>query len=222
MSPENSRNLWQDALRLLAALVVGGIVALVIGWAQGNQQQKDEYSIPEPQTFPDFNPVQVAPKTYEVELYKDFVMDQPINRESIVSISRVLQVSGRIASGSLIVRASATPLGYDKTRRHSVYFYIDDGSTGGHLGAKQEKGLVADGYFTIDSSPFNATYPLDRVKVSLAPDGQTAIDVLRRLNDGQKHYIGAFVATGKYGSLDKLVIRYECESDSDCTITTVK
>ncbi len=169
--------------------------------------------------FPQYQPVV---KSGSIALYHNFVMSLPITPKNIVAYSYRVKATGKLATGQLIVKASATNFGYDETRVHSVYFYIDDGRTGGHLGATRRNSKITEGGFTLKESPIERTFDLTGVPVAYGSDGQQTLRVLQTLNDNQQHWIGAFVSTGIFGSLDLLEIRYTCEQESNCSIDLVK
>jgi hypothetical protein len=192
-------------------------------WSHSGDQSSSESSISSASTslaFPDFQPVV---KSGSIVLYQNFVMSVPITPDNIVKYSYRIKGIGKIASGKLVVRASATANGYDPTRIHSVYFYIDDGRTGGHLDATRNgNGQITSGGFTLKESPYNKSFDLDAVPVSSAINQSKNLRVLQTINDEKPHIIGAFVSTGVFGSLDLLQIDYACEKDSECSIQLVR
>ena len=155
-------------------------------------------------------------------LYNHFIMAGPITPDAIRKSSYRIQVDGKLQSAELHVEASPTSFGTDKTRIHTVYFYIDDGNTGGHLASRRENAQIVEGGFRIGDPPYVLNLNMDTISVAKGVDEKINIHPLATLNDGQPHWVGAFVSTGIYGSLDYLEIRYTCEQGSQCNIHLVQ
>jgi hypothetical protein len=176
--------------------------------------------------------VNAQDKYKTLNLYENFILPNPGDRESIIKNSRLVQTKGKIKEGKLNFKASVTEKGTDEKQIHSVYFYIDTGETGGHLGAfkKNSKVLRGEGTFSTSTSPYENSFDLKDIKISVTPSGQKSINILDRLNDNRTHYIGSFESTGIYGKLDYINIEYICEEDNpetelnenDCEITILK
>ncbi len=173
-----------------------------------------------PSDFPNFEDAQTNNNLY---LYASFIMSQPINRDSIVNISRIIKVKGKIKNSHLNYIASVTAEnGDNEDRKHTVYFYINDGNTGGHIGADYLNGAPSGDFFTAKNSPHPKKYDLDSLPLSRFPNGPTAlVNVEDILNDGKNHYIGSFVSTGIFGVIQKMWIDYECVEDG-CAIELIK
>lgn len=160
----------------------------------------------------------------KITLYKDFIFRDSVTSESIVNQSRLIKVTGTIKSAELFVKANTTEYGYDTNRKHTVYFYIDSGQQGGHIGVIKENNLVVSGdFFTKESeNGLEKYYHLDALPLSTS-NGQQTLNVINVLNAQQNHYIGAFVSTGIYGVLDELSIEYTCaDSTPDCEISILR
>ncbi|MDO8468500.1 MAG: hypothetical protein Q7S29_01960 [Candidatus Peribacter sp.] len=171
------------------------------------------------QNFPDFRPLV---SSGSIKLFDHFIMSAPITPENIRQYSYRIQEEGKVATATLHVEASPTGFGTDKTRIHTVYFYIDDGRTGGHLASRRENTRIVEGGFKIGDPPYVLDLDFANFSVARGIDEKIDIHPLQILNDGQPHWIGAFVATGIYGSLDNLEIRYTCENGSPCKINLVQ
>ncbi len=190
-----------------------GLAFVIKGWSS------DDGRPPEPviQEFPDFQP---ALSSTGIVLYEDFVFEDIISSPNIVKNSRIIRLEGELSSGTLYVKASARPeYCWSEERIHSVYFYVDNGETGGQIDAERENAIIVKGGFTIKESPYEDTHKLTAVPVSKRVNGNTTIDVLAALSDNKPHYIGAFVSTGKCGILNELRIDYTCSKQKpDCSI----
>ena len=212
---------------LIAVLVVAALLAFRLAWLQSGWDKKSDTNvgIVTPTNFPDFSsPVPIEDNKKEIVLYSNFVMTQPITVDNIVNISRVVHLKGKIDSGELNVQASTTKYGYDNSRVHNVYFFVDDGVTGGDIDSIKKDGQVVSGGFTIlKNNPYIKSFDLKQVPVSKADEGSQTLDLVKILSNNKQHYMGAFVTTGIYGSLDKLSITYRCSSDTpDCSLELVK
>jgi len=152
----------------------------------------------------------------EVVLYESFILSNQKDKNAILRNSRLIQTRGKIKEGKLKFTASTTEKGIDEKQIHSIYFYIDTGKTGGHLGAfkKNSKVQKGEGTFNVLTSPYNNSFDLNDVKISVTPSGQKSINLIDRLNDNRTHYVGAFESTGIYGQLDDLHFEYTCAEDN--------
>lgn len=159
-----------------------------------------------------------------IELYKNFVFSETIDTDSIVRNSRVIRTEGKFAYAKLNVRADASEFNLDPDREHTVYFYVDNGINGGHL-AEYRDGKV-HGLFSgtaDDDYTYEQPYDLSSLDLfSLNSDTYKNLNVVEILNIPGEHYIGAFVATGRFGILKELSVSYGCEPSSDCTIELVR
>jgi hypothetical protein len=175
-----------------------------------------------PDNFPDFGDENTSEDgdMKRISLYESFIMTQPINGTNIVDISQIVQVEGEIESATLAYNASTSAEnGKNNNRRHTVYFYIDNGRTGGHLGANYQEGIPTGDFFTFSKTPYEKRYALEEVPLSIFPNGPTHnVDVEAILNDNERHYIGAFVSTGVYGVLNDMWIEYYCKTET-CSIS---
>lgn len=211
----NERN-WQVGLVIFAVVLAGIVSSIALGvtnWRTAPAQD----SLP----FPDFEPkAQVNIHSGSLVLYRDFVMAESINPGTIVKNSYRIKLNGKIASGRLYVQASATNRGYDQDRVHSIYFYIDDDRTGGHLGATRQNSTIVSGGFTIrGGGKFKDNFDLNNVPVAFGVDGKQYLRIVDVLNDGMPHYVDAFVSTGVFGSLDELRIDYVCaDTTPNCSL----
>lgn len=173
--------------------------------------------------FPNPEPViKHGSSSGSIRIYDHFIMTAPITFENIRKFSYRIQADGKIKSATLHVEASPTSFGKDKTRIHTVYFYIDDGDTGGHLASRRENAKIVEGGFKIGDAPYVLDLDMDTMSVAKGVDEKINIHPLDTLNDGKPHFVGAFVSTGIYGSLDDLQIRYICEQGSACSIKLVQ
>ena len=184
-----------------------------------NHWSSDEGKPPLPvdQEFPDFQP---ASTSTGIVIYDNFIFEDIISPPNILKNSRIIRLEGEIDTGTLFVKADVRPeYCWDETRKHSVYFYIDSGQTGGHLDAVRENAVIVKGGFTNLEAPYENTFNLNTVPVSQRVNGYTTIDVIEMLSDHKPHYIGAFVATGKCGVLNELRIDYTCTKERpECSI----
>lgn len=209
---------------LLSAFLViftGVLASLFLMYAQNNLfgegDEGSSSSSVNSGDFPDFEPIV---KSGSIILYQGLVIQETITPDVIRKNSRRIRINGELASGStLVVKASTTTRGYDQYRKHTVYFYIDNGKTGGHLDATRKDGVIQVGGFTIaEGGKYNKTFELNKVPISYGMDGKTDLNVLNILKDNQPHWIGAFVATGIFGSLDEFRIDYICVQNTECSI----
>lgn len=169
------------------------------------------------QEFPDFQP---APTSTGIIIYDNFIFEDIISSPNILKNSRIIRLEGKLDSGSLFVKASVRPdYCWDETRKHSIYFYVDNGDNGGQLDAVRENAVIVQGGFTNSESPYENTFNLNAVPVSQRVNGHRTIDVIAALSDNKPHYMGAFVATGKCGVLNELRINYTCSKETpECRI----
>lgn len=161
-----------------------------------------------------------------IRLYSDFIFSGKISSDRIIENSRRIHVDGIIGTANLKVRASVSEFNGDLNREHSVYFYIDSGDYGGHLGLTHVDGKIVSGTFSAaDGEPpqLEETYNLQMLPLGeLDSTEDVSMDVVQILNSKPDHHIGAFVTTGLYGVLNDLVIEYECAPGSDCNISLLK
>jgi len=198
-------------LLVVSALITWGLIAY--------QSSVNPPSIPTTDTGSTIpSPAEVS--TGSLVLYKTFIL-APITPDTIKRASYRVKLNGVIKTGTLVVDASVTNYGYDKTRVHSVYFYVDDGNSGGHLGAVRKNAQIIDGGFTMETSPYHKEFDLNNISLAYGVDKLRTIKLADVLNDQQPHWIGAFVDTGIYGQLDKLEIKYVCAT-SKCELGVVK
>jgi hypothetical protein len=163
----------------------------------------------------------------ELTLYNDFIFTGEINSERIINNSRQIKITGELESAQMKIRASASEFNGDNLREHTVYFYIDSGDQGGHIGLKHENGEIISGTFKqADGEPPQLEVIYD---LSILPLGQIKdlnpsmnLNVVDILNSKETHYIGSFVSTGIYGILNELTIEYQCKISSQCKIDLVK
>lgn len=211
-------------LVVIVFAVIGSVILATYNYMLTNKSTQvinSTFDIPD--NFPNPEPViKQDSSSGSIRLYDHFIMTAPITAENIRKYSYRIQVDGKIKSATLHVEASPTSFGKDKTRIHTVYFYIDDGETGGHLASRRENAKIVEGGFKIGDSPYSLDLDMDTISVAKGVDEKINIHPLRTLNDGKPHFVGAFVSTGIYGSLDDLEIRYTCEQGSACSINLVQ
>ncbi|MFA5855134.1 MAG: hypothetical protein WC846_02505 [Candidatus Gracilibacteria bacterium] len=160
---------------------------------------------------------QIPNNTKAITLYKNFIFKDSIDTTSIMENSKLIKITGKIATANLKIKAEPSEYGSDPNRKHSVYFYIDSGTNGGHIDAQKDKtGSITEGYFTITTGGIDKQYDLSSLPLS---GHSSPLNVMEILNASEKHYIGAFVATGIYGILDDFTIEYTCAGDTTCEIS---
>lgn len=160
----------------------------------------------------------------EINLYQDFIFTGSITTNRIVSNSRTIKTSGEFSWARLNVRADASEFNLDSSREHTIYVYFDSGLNGGHLARYEDKELVGSfkGSFD-DQEEFGAQYDLSRLYLgNLNSPEVNQVDVIDILNKPGLHYVGAFVATGRYGILKEFTIEYDCVEGSSCSIELMR
>lgn len=230
-SSENQPNKQRQVLINLIIVFVLGIISIVIlnyttdiFKPQTIIKDGDSETVL-PSDFPSFNQNgdNDQGEVKRLSLYSSFVMTQPITTDNIIDISHVIRVHGEIKSAQLNVLAGVTQEnGNEENRTHTIYFYVDNGLSGGHLGAEYENGKPTKDFYTAKTTPFAEKYDLTRLPLSLFPNGPTnTINVQQILNDGKSHYVGAFVSTGIYGVLKNMWIEYQCVTEG-CSIEIIR
>lgn len=222
MKNEEIRSKFHAIVALIVVFTTTSLLVKLGDIVLDKLRQNTSDAIDVPDNFPDFEDPVVIGDQYEIKLYENFIMTDPINTQNIIDISRVIRVTGTVDRAVLKIRASASEYNNDPTRRHTVYFYIDDGENGGHLGVEKKNDLYFGGYFTSKDGKFLREFDLRTTQISVSPDGSRMIDFLSILNDGKPHYVGSFVSTGIYGVLDSLSIEYSCVEYSECSIKAVR
>lgn len=131
-----------------------------------------------------------------------------------LTLSRSLEVKGKLARASLGVRASVD--GRALNAFESVYFKLN--YDGGHLfrpasliPSDAEDATVM--LFDLSSLPHLPSIPYDE---SRAPE---RADLLKLLEDGRRPLATAFISSLKKGEIEELTLYYECAEGSDCSVS---
>jgi hypothetical protein len=157
-----------------------------------------------------------------IQLYSDFVMTASIDANSIRDISHRIQLEGKLSDGFFEVEAAPTNFGTDTTRIHTVYFYVDDGKTGGHLEARRVDSRIVEGGFKIGDPHYSLNINAKKFVVARGSSELKEIRFIDIMNDQQPHWVGSFVATGIYGVLENFVFHYTCDvMTPDCKIKII-
>ena len=179
----DTKNLW---LIVITAIIATFFLILTQKWVL--HEPNEQPVITPPQEFPDFQP---SPESKSIMLYDDFVFEEIINTPNIIKNSRIIQTYGEIGSGKLVVNAEArTDWCWDTARIHSIYFYVDDGSTGGHLGAVKKDARIISGGFTNKQSPYKEEFDMSIVPISKEVNGSTTLDLIKILGEYLFMYSG--------------------------------
>lgn len=158
---------------------------------------------------------------------------ETINTETILRNSKKIKVSGNLENVYMYIRATVLDKEWSLLRKNSIYFYLDSGTQGGHLGAIRKtrqsselqdyEGDNIEGVFLSRDVPVEFVLDLTKeiqVSANIGSTGSRPVNFFDKLKSVGTHYLYAYVSKRKYGRIEELSFLYSCkEAGGKCHIS---